>query len=150
MVAFFLLPILSLIIGLLNASEDIISHEKWDRSVFVFIDKWWKDLHKNTKYRKYFFDQLMWKNKYENRNPELQERKLWIFKLTWTRDWWHFSKSLRIVLEWTQQILAAVLVGFYIPHISALLFIALFTAFCHIIRNITFSQFYHKVFLNED
>jgi hypothetical protein len=148
MVAFFLLPVLSLITGLLNASEDIISHEKWDRSVFVFIDKWWRNLkaNKNTKYRKYFFDQLMWKNKYEGRNPENSERKFLGFSFTWLTDWWHFSKSLRMLLEWLQLILAASLVSC----IPQLWIIALITAGCFILRNITFTTFYHRVFLNEE
>ena len=143
-----LLPFISILSALLEAFMDIYSHEKWEKSVYVQIDKWFKVKFKNTKYFKYFFDQLMWKNKYVNRYPENPIRRVWSFKLhpAFT-DFWHFSKSFIAMLNMTQVIISCWLI--LQPELNLLL-IAILTVGCGIIRNIAFNQFYHKTLISGD
>ena len=151
---YFLLGLLvasNILVAYLEAMMDIYSHEKWDKSVYVQLDKWCKRKFKNTKYTKYFFDQLMWKNKYENRHPENPIRRIWSFKIhpAFT-DFWHLAKSSMQVIQWLQVILSCYLVLNFAGNISSLLFVALVTVGAAIMRNIAFNKFYHKTLINGD
>jgi len=135
----------SIITGILNASEDKFNFH-WHKSIFVKIDEYWKIRFSNKFYFKHFFSENSWKNKYIKRNEKNGFRRIATFKIhpAFT-DWFHFSKSLRLILEWLQLILIFFITHYYIFNLPIILFITTYTVCSHIMRNITFSFFFNKI-----
>jgi hypothetical protein len=124
--------ILCIISGLLNATEDIITH-KYEQSVF-------------SKFNHIWFSKDSWKNKYINRDFKMGRIKWNILGISFNKpvqltDWWHFSKMLSLTCYFIGIFLSLQIdkISFY----GALLFVL----FYGVARNISFRIFYHHILL---
>jgi hypothetical protein len=139
MVLISILILLFIVIGFLNASEDKFMFH-WHKSIFSNLDINWKIKFNKKFYFRHFFSQDSWRNKYNQRHYENGIRRIFTFKLhpAFT-DWFHFSKSFRLILECIAMILVTLIEFKYIiPVIIGL----------YIVRNLSFSQSFNKL-LNE-
>jgi hypothetical protein len=132
---------LSVLIGALNASEDKFMFH-WHKSIFTKLDEFWKVKFNSKFYFRHFFSQDSWRNKYIQRHYENGIRRIFTFKLhpAFT-DWFHFSKSLRLIFECTQLIIF----GFVAINLQTLTSVILIPVGLHIIRNLSFSLFFNKI-----
>jgi len=142
MVSLILLPLLFILIGALNASEDKIMFH-WHKSIFKKLDEFWKVKFNTKFYFRHFFSEDSWRNKYNQRHYENGIRRIFTFKLhpAFT-DWFHFSKSFRIIIELISFILICTV---NIPCSNYITVLIAFIIGLFIIRNITFSLFFNKI-----
>jgi hypothetical protein len=135
------LILLSVIIGALNASEDKINFH-WHKSAFKKIDEFWKVKFNSKFYFRHFFSEDSWRNKYNQRHYENGIRRVFTIKIhpAFT-DWFHFSKSLRLIFECSQLIIF----GFVAITFQTLTSVILFPIGLHIIRNLSFNLFFNKI-----
>lgn len=136
-----ILIVLALIIGALNASKDKINFH-WHKSVFKKIDEFWKVKFNSKFYFRHFFSEDSWKNKYLLRTATWGFRRVATFKIhpAFT-DWFHFSKSLRLIFECAQLITF----GFVAINLQTLTSVILIPIGLHIIRNLSFNLFFNKI-----
>lgn len=133
--------LLYFIIGALNASEDKIMFH-WNKSVFPKIDEYWKCKFNSKFYFRHFFSEDAWRNKYIQRHYENGMRRIFTFELhpAFT-DWFHFSKSFRLILE----CISIILFAYYAITLTQLWYVIPTAISMFIIRNITFSLFFNKI-----
>lgn len=136
------LIILFIIIGALNASEDKIMFH-WHKSIFKKIDEFWKVKFNSKFYFRHFFSEDAWRNKYIQRHYENGIRKIFTFKIhpAFT-DWFHFSKSLRLILECISFIIICTI---SIPCPHYILALIAFIIGLFILRNLSFNLFFNKI-----
>jgi hypothetical protein len=136
---------LSVLIGALNASEDKFMFH-WHKSIFKKIDEFWKVKFNSKFYFRHFFSQDSWRNKYIQRHYENGIRRIFTFKLhpAFT-DWFHFSKSSRLVLEWTQLILFSLIGLNYNFILNIFIFLIGSAVALYLIRNFAFNIFFNKI-----
>lgn len=136
-----ILVLLAVIIGALNASEDKFNFH-WHKSIFKQIDEFWKVKFSTKFYFRHFFSEDAWKNKYLFRKVQFGIRRINNFKLhpSFT-DWFHFSKSLRLIFECTQLIIF----GFVAINLQTLTSVILIPIGLHITRNLSFNLFFNKI-----
>jgi hypothetical protein len=137
--------LLSAIIGALNASEDKFMFH-WHKSIFIKIDEFWKVKFNTKFYFRHFFSQDSWKNKYIQRHYENGIRRVVTFKLhpAFT-DWFHFSKSSRLILEWIQLILFSLIGLNYNFNLNIFIFLIGSAIALFLIRNFSFNLFFNKL-----
>jgi hypothetical protein len=137
--------LLSGIIGALNASEDKINFH-WYKSAFKKIDEFWKVKFNSKFYFRHFFSEDSWRNKYNQRHYENGIRRIFTFKLhpAFT-DWFHFSKSSRLILELIQLILFSLIGLNYTFHLNIFIFLIVSAVALFSIRNFSFTLFFNKI-----
>jgi hypothetical protein len=140
-----LIILLSICIGALNASEDKFMFH-WHKSIFTKIDDFWKVKFNTKFYFRHFFSQDSWRNKYNQRHVENGIRRVATFKLhpAFT-DWFHFSKSSRLILEWLQLILFSLIGLNYTLHLNIFIFLIGSAVALFLIRNFSFNLFFNKL-----